>query len=148
MNSTRCVLGAVALLACGGVTTTPTGDGGNDATPDVHFAPESSVPTCTGCSLSVTTKNIDSNLCAPQLESTTTCERDLSCPIEPPCGYVVEVPCADDGGLPDAGPDQCADWCDAAAPDGVTSFKPLNCAIQTVDGGNAYFVTCGGGCGV
>lgn len=147
MLSTRLVLAcSLALLACGGEVTSSPSDGGPEAAPDVLSTPESG-PACTGCSLGISTKNVDPNVCAPQLESTTTCGSGVGCPIEPPCSYVVEVPCADDGGLPDADADQCQAWCDAGAPSGITPLDPLSCHLEAVDGGSAYFVTCGG-CGV
>lgn len=142
---------ALALTGCGGRAATSDG-GPDDAatesgdTGDVVSTPESG-PDCTGCSPGTTASTVDPNVCGPQLESTTTCYRGPDCPPEPPCSYVVEVLCAADGGLSDAGPDECQAWCDAAAPNGVTPLGALNCQLTATDAGSAYIVRCGG-CGV
>ena len=139
------LLGVGALVACGGRTSQA--DGGLDAALDVAIdgpSAEATGPDCTACSIGVSSMSVDPNVCAPQLESTTTCSAGGGCPTVL-CSYVVEVPCADDAGAPDAG--ACETWCAEAAPNGIGPLQPLECHLENGDGGSAYFVTCGG-CGV
>jgi hypothetical protein len=90
-----------------------------------------------GCSPSSPSYAINSALCQPQLQSTTTCH-----PYGPVCGFSVAVPCLGDAGSPldllDAGSGDCAAWCKAVAPPGFPGLPGgyEGCrGVTLVDGG-------------
>ena len=89
-----------------------------------------------------TTSNVDPTLCAPQLQSATSCDSQV-------CSFDVAIPCLGDAGISslDAGTEQCSAWCNAAAPPGASSPTFGFCQVQSVDGGMAIVARCGG-CGI
>ena len=96
-----------------------------------------------GCAdFTTTTSNVDPTLCAPQLQSATSCDSQV-------CSFDVAIPCLGDAGTSgvDAGTEQCTAWCNAAAPPGASSPSFGFCQVQSADGGTAIVAHCGG-CGI
>ncbi len=152
---------SMVLAACGGQTSGPgpggsssgssgssggTGSSGGSGSSGGASSTSSSGGTASsgglGCSnFSTVTSNVDPTLCAPQLESATSCDSQV-------CSFDVAVPCLGDAGISDldAGTEQCTAWCNAAAPpDAASSFG--FCQMETIDGGAAIVAHCGG-CGI
>lgn len=149
--ATAACVTTLLLAACGGQTTGPGGSssgssGGSGSSSGGAGSGSSSGGTASsgglGCGMFTTTpSNVDPTLCAPQLQSATSCDSQV-------CSFNVEIPCFGDAGAPgvDAGTDQCTAWCKAAAPPGAMPGFGI-CDVQSVDGGTVILVHCGG-CGV
>jgi hypothetical protein len=90
-----------------------------------------------GCSPGAVQVTVDPTLCAPQLQTTTTCH-----PFGAICSFTFELPCQGDAGAPpgglDAGLAQCSAWCSAVAPPGFQSTAQCFSLTvgSSVDGGN------------
>ena len=148
---------AVGGAGCGGSTTSPGGDGGSSSSggsgsgsgsggssgsgsSGASGSGSSSGMACGGCcNPQSATLTVDPTKCEPQLSGTYSCDGGKTV-----CSWTVEIPCAGDAGILDAGADgglACVAWCNAAKPQGVPDS--VSCASLPLDGGDGVTAYCG-----